>query len=162
MPRGEPSMLLTKLEKLLFLLRPPPNGREPTPPPPSSDKRFGFAGRSLSVFLCTNVSIRFCRAVKLADCLNPRESGLVADRRFGGFWGTVSVVFSCNELSMPRLSNGGPINSSELCSVREKRPEWGGRDLEGLLVFDKYPGWLPASTGDGPPLFCSREDEEDP
>jgi hypothetical protein len=66
-------MLLTKLEKLAFLLLPDPDG---LPPFPSSEYRFVFVERSLSV-LFTRASIRLCRAVKLADCLSPRVSGAV-------------------------------------------------------------------------------------
>ena len=64
-------MLLTKLEKLAFLLL--PTGLVPFP---SSEYRLVFVERSLSVLL-TRASIRLCRAVKLADCLSPRVSGVV-------------------------------------------------------------------------------------
>jgi hypothetical protein len=51
------------------------------------------------------------------------------ERGFGGLapeGGDLSVsatVFSSKALSIPRVSNGALINSSELCSLREKRPE---------------------------------------
>jgi hypothetical protein len=64
-------MLLTKLEKLLFLLRP-----KTFVPFASSECLFVFADGSFSLF-GVKASIRFCKAVKLADCLSPRESGLV-------------------------------------------------------------------------------------
>jgi hypothetical protein len=62
---------------------------------------------------------------------------------------------------MPRESNGELVNSSELGSVlRENRP---GRDLADVYEFEKeLLESPPARTGDGPPLCCSREDEEEP
>ena len=67
-PRGEPSMLLTKLEKLLFLLLPVGGLVEPLP---SLEYRLGLGMRSLSLRFWKK-SMRFCSAVKLADCLRPR------------------------------------------------------------------------------------------
>lgn len=65
-------------------------------------------------------------------------------------------MFSSNALSMPRESNGEPVNSSELGSVlKETRP---GRDLLEKELLESPP----ARTGDGPPLCCSRDDEEEP
>lgn len=62
-------MLLTKLEKLAFLLL-PVGGLEVMFP--SSEKRLVLSGRSLSG-RCWKESIRFGSAVKLADCLRPRD-----------------------------------------------------------------------------------------
>lgn len=74
-------MLLTKLEKLLFLLRLGPGGLTGVA---SSEKRFVFVGRSLPAAF-GKASIRGGRVVKLADCLKARGFGAVCDRKFGGF-----------------------------------------------------------------------------
>ncbi len=81
-------MLLTKLEKLLFLLLLGPAGLIGLV---SSEKRFALAERSLLPGF-EGPSIRGCRVVKLADCLKARALGAVCDRKFGGF-SNLSVGF---------------------------------------------------------------------
>lgn len=62
---------------------------------------------------------------------------------------------SSRALSIPRASNGAPINSSELRFVNDKRPAYGGRDWEELES-------VLARTGDGSALFWSRDDDDEP
>lgn len=124
-------MLFTKLEKLLFLLLP-----VLLVPLASSENLFWFCTRSSSK-RCGAVSMRGFKAVWLEDCLNvwtPRSSGLVWEECGAGgrrieFCCDGDIV-SSNALSMPRASNGAPINSSELRSLSERRPGSPGRDLE--------------------------------
>lgn len=130
--RGEPSMLFTKLEKVFFL-----RDRDPFP---SSEFLLELGVAS---WICGSaVSIRGCKAEKLADCLSvctPRGSGLVKwDCSVGGrrmaeadgvdvSWSAEEVV-SSRTFSIPRASNGAPINSSELRLVKDKRPAREGRE----------------------------------